>query len=90
LKGIRWNGAKSEGEISWDGLTASVKYQWPSDWQYVFVNKGFVISEAYSRKGNFPGTIVYYFEVTQIATVTGMRKFISKFIQKKVKLLFFS
>jgi hypothetical protein len=86
-KGIRWNGAKSEAKISWDGLKARIRSDWfPfyfSYWQYVFANKGFVISEAYSRKDNFPGTIVYYFEVTQIATIKSMIMFISNTNLKK-------
>jgi hypothetical protein len=96
-KGIRWNGAKSEAKISWDGLKASVsKCDWfptlfySTDWQYVFANKGFVVSEAYSGKDNFPGTIVYYFEVTHMATITSTIKFISKSNKKKVKFKTFS
>jgi hypothetical protein len=76
-KGIRWNEPKSEAKNSSDGLKASVSFScdglrmwtlYPSGYQYVVANEGFVISEAYSGMDNFPGTIVYYFEVTRIAT----------------------
>jgi hypothetical protein len=58
------------------------------EWQYVFANKGVAISKAYSRKrkDNFPGSTVYYFEITQIATNASLLKFILNSNLIKVKL----
>jgi hypothetical protein len=35
------------------------------EWQHVFADKGFAISGEDCRKDKFPGTILYYFEVTK-------------------------
>jgi hypothetical protein len=69
-KGNHWVSTESNVKISWDKLKVSTRCDWlgvPADykWKYVFAKKGFVISEACSRKDNFPGTIVNYFEVTR-------------------------
>jgi hypothetical protein len=38
---------------------------------HVFAEKGFAISGALCRKDNFPGTIMYYYEVTHMASFNG-------------------
>jgi hypothetical protein len=60
---------KSKVQISWDRIKF-MTCDWfgiDTEWKYIFAKKGFVISEGLSRKDNFTGTIVYYFEVTQSA-----------------------
>jgi hypothetical protein len=54
--------------ISYNGLYASDNTG--ILWTDVFAQNGFPISGDLSRPDNFPGTIVYYFEVTQIAQIT--------------------
>jgi hypothetical protein len=69
-KGNGWR--KSPGAtISWNRLNVSNTYGWlfpMCEWHYIFAEKGFVISEAYSLNANFPRKIFYYFEVTQTTT----------------------
>jgi hypothetical protein len=68
-KGIRWVETKNKAKISEDGLKATSTADRYSR-QYVLSEKGFAISGEDCRKDNFPGTIIYYFEVT-IASLSG-------------------
>jgi hypothetical protein len=59
-----WNSTKTKAKISANGLQASDN---TNEWVNVYAVKGFDISGQHSRKdNNFHGTIVYYYEVTQI------------------------
>jgi hypothetical protein len=63
---------ESKVKILWDWLKF-MTCDWlgivpDREWKYIFAKKGFVISEGCSRTDYFPGTIVYYFEVTQSAS----------------------
>jgi hypothetical protein len=62
-KGIVWNGANTAAVISKCGLKVSGNRE---DEEWVFATEGYAISWEQCRKDNFqfPGTIVYYFEVT--------------------------
>jgi hypothetical protein len=61
-KGIVWSGTKTKASISEFGLKATGN----GDYQYVFATEGFAVSGKQCRKDNFPfpGTIVFYYEVT--------------------------
>jgi hypothetical protein len=59
-KGNCWDAAKTKAKISEKGQIASAhKHQW------VFATEGYAIFGEHCRKEHFqfPGTIVYYFEV---------------------------
>jgi hypothetical protein len=55
---------KTKVKISSDGLKAKNINQ--NEWHYVFAKKGFAVSGVHSRPDNYPGTILYYFEVKLI------------------------
>jgi hypothetical protein len=61
-KANRWTGAKVK--ISGNGLKASTRAN-PFKY-YLVAEKGFIISPEHCRKDNFPGTILYYYEVTKM------------------------
>jgi hypothetical protein len=60
-RGIVWDGSNTAASISECGLKAINN---TDDSQWVFATEGYAISGEQCRKENFPGTIVYYFEVT--------------------------
>jgi hypothetical protein len=57
-----WSGTNTKVTISADGLNAINVNDERMD---VFAVKGFAISGENCPRENFPGTIIYYFEVTQ-------------------------
>jgi hypothetical protein len=60
-----WNRSNTNAIISFNGLQVS---DYREHFSIVFAKKGFPISGELSRKeDNFPGTILYYFEVIQIS-----------------------
>jgi hypothetical protein len=61
-----WEVSNTDAIISFNGLYASDNTGFI--WHNVFAKKGFPISGELSRTDNFPGTILYYFEVTQMST----------------------
>jgi hypothetical protein len=62
-----WNNSSTNAIISFNGLQAS---DYREHLSIVFANKGFSISGELARKeDNFPGTIMYYFEVTKISDI---------------------
>jgi hypothetical protein len=73
LKGVRlgnppgnaWNKSNTKATISGDGLQANSSVE--REYEFVYAEKGFGIHWKYSRKVNFPGTILYYFEITQMS-----------------------
>jgi hypothetical protein len=60
-----WKVPNTDAIISSNGLLACYN---TGEWHNVFSKKGFPISGELCRKDNFPGTILYYFEVTQISS----------------------
>jgi hypothetical protein len=74
LKGVRlgnprgngWNKSNTKAIISEDGLQANSSAE--QEYQFVYAEKGFGIHWRYSRKVNFPGTILYYFEIPQMSS----------------------
>jgi hypothetical protein len=60
-----WNGTNRNATISADGLQAS---KGTSEWLNLSASKGFAISVEQCRMDHFPGTILYYFEVTQVSS----------------------
>jgi hypothetical protein len=58
-----WNLTKTKTTISANGLEAVNN---KDEWLNVFAVKGFPICVEHSREDNFPGTIVYYFEVMEM------------------------
>jgi hypothetical protein len=59
-----WNSTKTKALISGCGLEAGDNR---NEWVNVYAVKGFHISRQHSRKNNnFPGTIVYYYEIIEI------------------------
>jgi hypothetical protein len=60
-----WEFSNTRAMISFNELCVSDNR---GTWLNVFAQKGFPISGELTRTDNFPGTILYYFEVTQIAT----------------------
>jgi hypothetical protein len=61
-----WEVANTDAIISSNGLCASDN---TGDWQNVYAKKGFPITGELSRTDSFPGTILYYFEVTNMSTL---------------------
>jgi hypothetical protein len=55
---------KTKAKISSNGLKANNVHQ--NEWHYVFAQKGLAISGVDARLDNYPGTILYYFEVKLI------------------------
>jgi hypothetical protein len=60
-------GTKNEATISEDGLKANSTAE-QNRRQFVFAEKGFAISGEDCRKDKFPGTIIYYFELTKVSS----------------------
>jgi hypothetical protein len=60
----QWGSATTDAIISPDGLTASVALGMPEE--HVYAIEGFPIVRRLCRNGNFPGTILYYYEVTEV------------------------
>jgi hypothetical protein len=59
-----WEVFNTGAIISSNGLLANNNI---GTWRNVIAKKGFPITEELSRKDNFPGTILYYFEVTNMS-----------------------
>lgn len=59
-----WEVSNTGAIISFNGLCVSVNTGFE---QHVFARQGFPISGELCRPDNFPGTVVYYFEVATIA-----------------------
>jgi hypothetical protein len=70
IKGNRWKGSNTAAIISPDGLKAMTKKK--KNMVNIFAVEPFPIStvagEPGTRKDNFLGTILFYFEVTQTAS----------------------
>jgi hypothetical protein len=62
--GNRLNQANCKVKISPDGLKANSNEK--NGWQYVFAEQAFCISGEKFWTDNFPGTIMYYFEVMEM------------------------
>jgi hypothetical protein len=62
-----WDGSNTKATISNDGLNARNEYDTIGNRRIVFAEKAFAISGENCRIGQFPGNIIYYFEVTQKA-----------------------
>jgi hypothetical protein len=62
--GNRWKNTKTLANISEDGLQAKDKC---FGYTFVYASHGFSIFGETLRKDHFPGTIAYYFEVTQMS-----------------------
>jgi hypothetical protein len=59
-----WNGTKSTATISPDGLQVSDSTK---SWLNANATEGFVIAgDKNLRADHFPGTIIYYYEMTQM------------------------
>jgi hypothetical protein len=69
--GLEWNPEENGWEVSNTGAIISSNGLLVSDntqtWQNVFAKEGFPISGELSCTDKFPGTILYYFEVTLMA-----------------------
>jgi hypothetical protein len=62
-----WNGTKTKAKISADGLEAR-NNTIPAEWLNVCASQGFGISAAeHSGMDNSQGTILYYFEISQMS-----------------------
>jgi hypothetical protein len=61
-RGNVWNAKKTKAKISANGLEAGNN---KAEWRNVYALKGFRIRGQHSRNDNSPGTIVYYYEITQ-------------------------
>jgi hypothetical protein len=66
--GNRWKTSKTLAKISEDGLKATDNCC--MEYTFVYASQGFSILGETLRKDDFPGTIVYYFEVTQMQANT--------------------
>jgi hypothetical protein len=64
-----WEVSKTDAKISSNGLVAShiTKFYWES----IYAKKGFPITGELTRTDNFPGTILYYFEVSILRSSYG-------------------
>jgi hypothetical protein len=66
--GNAWNSTKTKAQISPDGLGAISSKTSNDGWQNVFALERFGISAAQCRQDFYPGTILYYFEVTRMSS----------------------
>jgi hypothetical protein len=57
----RWNGTNTRATVATDGLTVSNTNA--NEYPNVFAEQPFTISGPQCRMDDFPGTILYYYEV---------------------------